>query len=269
MSAEITHGDSAVADILEVHALSKTFGGVKATDNVSFAVRDGTITALIGPNGAGKTTLFNLITNIYPADAGEVMFLGDPIRGVPPMAVAGLGLIRTFQSARVFPGLTVLENVLAGRHRLVKSSSASQMLWTSKSRAEERELRARALAMLELVGLAKFRDTHAVDLPMGAQKLLEVVRALMSQPRLLCLDEPAAGLNDTETEELAILLRAIRAAGIAVLVVEHNMSLVMNVADHIVVLDAGTVIAAGTPSEVQSNVKVIEAYLGREENAAA
>ncbi|NLS06945.1 ABC transporter ATP-binding protein [Rhizobium sp. P32RR-XVIII] len=255
--------------ILEVSGLSKTFGGVKATDNVSFSVRDGAITALIGPNGAGKTTLFNLITNIFPADSGGVSFLGKSIRGTSPMNVAGLGLIRTFQSARVFPGLTVLENVLAGRHRLFKCSGLSQMLWTSKSRAEERESRERAVAMLELVGLSKFRDAHAVDLPMGAQKLLEVVRALMSQPKLLCLDEPAAGLNDTETEELAVLLRAIRVAGISVLVVEHNMSLVMNVADHVVVVDAGAVIAAGPPAEVQSNAKVIEAYLGREENAAA
>lgn len=269
MSIEETRAGILAGNILEVSSLSKTFGGVRATDNVSFNVSAGAITALIGPNGAGKTTVFNLITNIFPADGGNVTFLGNSIKGTTPMAVAGLGLIRTFQSARVFPGLTVLENVLAGGHRLMRSAGGSQMLWTPKSRAEERELRKRAMAMLELVGLAKFRDAHAVDLPMGAQKLLEVVRALMSKPKLLCLDEPAAGLNDTETEELATLLRAIRASDIAVLVVEHNMSLVMNVADHVVVLDAGTVIAAGTPSEVQSNAKVVEAYLGREENAAA
>jgi len=257
------------ANILEMRSMTKTFGGVRATDNVSFEVKDRAITALIGPNGAGKTTVFNLMTNVFPADEGDVIFLGKSIRGIPPMAVAGLGLIRTFQSARVFPGLTVLENVLVGRHRLVKHSGGSQLLWTRGSRGEERELRERALAMLDLVGLSQFRNIHAVDLPMGGQKMLEVVRALMSRPRLLCLDEPAAGLNDTETAELAILLQAVRAAGIAILVVEHNMSLVMNIADHIVVLDAGSVIAAGAPAAVQVDEKVIEAYLGREENAAA
>lgn len=258
-----------VRPVLEVANLSKTFGGVKATHDVSFSVNSGTITALIGPNGAGKTTLFNLITNVFPADHGSVNFLGNTIRDLAAMKIADLGLTRTFQSARVFPGLTVLENVLAGRHRLVKHSGLSQMLWTKRSRTEEREMRDRAVAMLDMVGLSRYRDAHAVDLPMGAQKLLEVVRALMSQPKLLCLDEPAAGLNDTETEELATLLRAIRIAGITVLVVEHNMSLVMNVADHVVVLDAGAVIAAGTPEQVQSNARVIEAYLGREENAPA
>lgn len=257
------------ADILQVTGLSKKFGGLKATDSVNFAVKANSITALIGPNGAGKTTVFNLITSIFPPDEGTVVFSGRKIVGWSSMAIANLGLIRTFQSARVFPGLTVLENVMVGRHRLVKSSGLGQMLWSAGSRREEADIREQALAMLKIVGLERFKDAHAVDLPMGAQKLLEVVRAVMSNPSLLCLDEPAAGLNDTETEELAALLRAIRTAGISILVVEHNMSLVMNVADHVVVLDAGKVIASGSAAEIQRNPQVIEAYLGREQDAAA
>jgi branched-chain amino acid transport system ATP-binding protein len=262
----VVHLPSAV---LTVRNLEKRFGGLRATADVSFDVADNAVTALIGPNGAGKTTVFNLITNLFPADAGEVRFLGQDLRGLSPTRIARLGLVRTFQSARVFPGMTVLENVLAGRHRLVERNGFSQLLWLPRAREEERDLRRRADAMLDLVGLSRFRDAHAVDLPMGAQKLLEVVRALMAQPRLLCLDEPAAGLNDTETHELAALLRAIRASGVPVLVVEHNMSLVMNVADHVVVLETGAVIASGTPAEIQSNARVIEAYLGRDADAAA
>jgi branched-chain amino acid transport system ATP-binding protein len=180
-----------------------------------------------------------------------------------------MGLIRTFQSARVFPGMTAIENVIVGGHRLSLHSGASQTLWLPATRREEQRMLACAEAMLELVGLAPFRDTHATELPMGAQKLLEVVRALMAQPKLLCLDEPAAGLNDTETQELANLLRAIRTLEIPVLIVEHNMSLVMNVADQVVVIDSGAIIAKGTPAAIQNNKQVIEAYLGRENDAAS
>ena len=257
------------APVLQVRNLGKTFFGVRATHDVSFDVAEGSITALIGPNGAGKTTLFNLITNLFKPTSGEIMFCGKPLAGLSPRRIAGLGLIRTFQSARVFPGMTVLENVLAGRHRLMSHRGWSQLLWLPGARREERALRARAEALLHLVGLLPFRDAHAVDLPMGAQKLLEVVRALMTQPRLLCLDEPAAGLNDSETAELAALLLAIRASGVPVLVVEHNMALVMGVADHVVVLEAGAIIAAGPPAAVQANPRVVEAYLGRDADAAA
>ena len=255
--------------VLSVNNLTKSFGGLKATNDVTFDVAPHQVTAMIGPNGAGKTTVFNLITNLLSKDRGQVLFLGRDLAGLSAVKIADMGLIRTFQSARVFPGMTAIENVMVGGHRLALHSGASQTLWLSSARSEERRMLRRAEEMLELVGLAAFRDTHATELPMGAQKLLEVVRALMAQPKLLCLDEPAAGLNDTETQELANLLRAIRTLGIPVLIVEHNMSLVMNVADQVVVIDSGAIIAKGTPAEIQGNKQVIEAYLGRENHAAS
>jgi branched-chain amino acid transport system ATP-binding protein len=254
---------------LDVRGVQKSFGGVRAISDVSFLVPEGRITALIGPNGAGKTTLFNLITNVFPSDRGEIYFYNENLCGLSAVQIAKRGLIRTFQSARVFPGMTVLENAILGRHRLMKTRGISQMLWLPSSLAEEKRTKERAEDLLESAGLSRYRDAHAVELPMGGQKLLEVVRALMAAPRLLCLDEPAAGLNDAETEELAILLRAVRMLGITVLVVEHNMSLVMNLADKIIVLDAGDVVAEGSPAEIRSNTRVIEAYLGQDENGAA
>jgi branched-chain amino acid transport system ATP-binding protein len=257
------------ASILEVQGLTKRFGGLMAIRNVSFEVAPRMITALIGPNGAGKTTIFNLITNVITVDQGHVSFLGQNLRGLSAVGISAKGLIRTFQSARVFPGMTALENVMIGCHRLASCHVAGQMLWLPCARAEERRIRAHAMEMLELAGLSRFAGTHAIELPMGAQKLLEVIRALMARPKLLCLDEPAAGLNDRETQELANLLRAIRDVGISVLLVEHNMSLVMNVANDIVVLDAGTVIARGSPSVIQRDPTVIGAYLGLDADAAS
>jgi branched-chain amino acid transport system ATP-binding protein len=249
---------------LEAIGLTKSFGGVHAVSDVSFTVPEGSLTALIGPNGAGKTTLFNLVTRLYEPDAGEVRYYGRSLAGLAPAEIAALGLVRTFQAARIFPGMTALENVLAGAHLHVRSRTWRQMLWLPAARREERELKERAKALLDLAGLAAFRDAAATDLPMGAQKLLEVIRALMARPRMVLLDEPAAGLNDAETAELALLLRAVRDSGITVVVVEHNMSLVMGVADQVIVLDAGAVVAAGTPAEIQRNPRVIEAYVGQE-----
>jgi len=253
------------ASALEVIGLTKAFGGLRAVDGVSFEVPAGSLSALIGPNGSGKTTLFNLVTNLYRADAGEVRLFGVGLAEAADWRIAAEGVVRTFQTARVFPGMTALENVLAGAHRHVRTGALRQMLWLGPARREERALTAQADALLELVGLGPFRDTAATDLPMGAQKLLEVIRALMARPRLLLLDEPAAGLNDGETAELALLLRAVRDSGVTLLVVEHNMSLVMGVADEVIVLDAGAVVARGSPGEIQRNPRVIEAYIGQVE----
>ena len=249
---------------LEAKGLCKAFGGVRAAVDVSFAVPEGTVTAIIGPNGAGKTTLFNLITNLFVADSGEVRYFGTPLAGLVPGEIAALGLIRTFQSARIFPGMTVLENALAGAHLQARANALAQMLWLPSARREERDLAVRARALLEIAGLSAHGGAAANDLPMGAQKLLEVVRALMARPRVMLLDEPAAGLNDAETAELGALLRAVRASGVTVVVVEHNMSLVMGIADQVIVLDAGSVVASGTPAEIQRNPRVVEAYVGQD-----
>ena len=254
---------------LSLHNVSRSFGGVRAVADVSFDVAAGTVCALVGPNGAGKTTLFNVVTNLFAPDSGTVAMDGAPLAGLSPGAIAARGLIRTFQTARVFPGMTVLENVLAGRHRLLRHGGLAHALRLPSARREEVAVHRRALDLLDMVGLLPQAQAHATDLPMGAQKLLEVIRALMAQPRLLLLDEPAAGLNDTETAELATLLRAIRTAGITVLVVEHNMPLVMGVADQVVVLEAGCLIAAGPPDAVRADKRVIDAYLGADLGAEA
>ena len=263
MSAAMNSRDSVPA--LELVGLSKRFGGLSACDRVSFTVPDGSLTAVIGPNGAGKTTIFNLVTGLYPADDGAVRLYGEPILGLPLGRIARLGLIRTFQSARIYPGMTVLENLLAGAHLRVRASAIAEMLWLPSARREERSLAAKGEALLELVALTAWRDAPATDLPMGGQKLLEVARALMAGPRVLLLDEPAAGLNDAETAELAALLRAIRDAGVTLMVVEHNMSLVMGVADQVIVLDAGSVVTSGSPRAIQQDRRVIEAYVGQED----
>jgi branched-chain amino acid transport system permease protein len=250
---------------LEVRGLSKSFGGVAAVQDASFTVPEGSLTALIGPNGAGKSTMFNLVTNLYRPDSGEVILRGRSIIGLRSDRITSLGLFRTFQTARVFPQLSVLDNVLVGGYRLGRAGYLAQALRLRRCRQEERQMAARAGRLLEVMGLADRADQRAAVLPLAAQKYLELARALMARPSVVLFDEPAAGMNDAETAELGMILRAVRDTGHTVVVVEHNMSLVMGVCDQVVVMDAGSVIAAGPPQAVQNDPLVISAYFGAAE----
>ncbi len=252
-------------DALQVEGLSKSFGGVQAVQGVSFEVAEGSIAALIGPNGAGKSTVFNLVTSIYAPDAGNVQLWGREIRGRTPDQIVAAGLFRTFQTSRIFRRLTVLENVLVGGYILSQNSYFAQALWMRNVQRKEKELVRRALAILDAVGLSDRANDPAFTLPLAGQKYLDLARALMSGARLLLLDEPGAGMNDAETAELGAMLLAIRDVGHTILVVDHNMDLVMGVADEVTVMDAGKVIANGTPDQIQRNESVIVAYFGRKE----
>lgn len=250
---------------LALRDVEKSFGGVHAVHGVNLEVLEGSITALIGPNGAGKSTLFNLVTNLYRADAGVVELRGEVITGLRPDLVARKGMFRTFQTSRVFGGLTVLENVLVGACRYQSAGYLAPSLMAAKARREDRELVRRAMGILDVVGLEEVADSPGHVLPLAAQKYLDVARALMSKADVLLFDEPGAGMNDAETLELGALLLAVRDAGHTVLVVDHNMTLVMGVADTVTVMDRGRVISSGPPSSVQADPMVIDAYFGREE----
>jgi branched-chain amino acid transport system ATP-binding protein len=252
------------ASILQVKDLRKEFGGLMAVFDVSFEVRVGEIVALIGPNGAGKTTIFNLISGVLPPTGGAIHLNGDLLNGLKPHAIAHLGLARTFQSLRLFANMTVLENVMVGRHVKTGYGLLDAALRLPRARHQEHIMRARAMEQLDRVGLADRAGENTTSLSFGQQRLVEIARALATEPQLLLLDEAGSGLNQPEKEELCALIHDIRAGGTTVLLVEHDMQFVMSLSDRIIVLDYGQKIAQGTPAEIQANARVIDAYLGEE-----
>jgi len=250
--------------LLSVSNVTKRFGGLLANEAISFAVPENSVFAVIGPNGAGKTTLFNAISGFFPPNEGRIVFDGADITGLPQRRIAARGLLRTYQLVQLFKDLTVAENVQVGFHLVTRGAIGAALLRSRWVREQEARVRAETADLLAFVGLAAQADMRADALPYGRQRLLEVARALAARPRLLLLDEPAAGLNPDETQALADTILRIRERGITVLLIEHDMSLVMRIAQHIVVLDFGKKIAEGTPDEIKQHPDVIAAYLGTE-----
>ena len=252
--------------VLEIKKISKNFGGIQALTDVSFSVEQGEVLGLIGPNGAGKTTMFNMITAMYPPSSGEVSFVGKSLANLKPHEITKQGICRTFQNIRLFSDLTVRENVMVGNHCRLKTNVFQSVFRTKYQKSEEEKVLRTSDEILEIVGLADDTHTIAKNLSYGQQRRLEIARALASKPQLLLLDEPSAGMNEKETNDLFDLIKKIQEINITVLLIEHDMPLVMRICSRIVVLNFGKKIAEGTPSSIQNNKEVIEAYLGVEED---
>ncbi|GBE00351.1 lipopolysaccharide export system ATP-binding protein LptB [bacterium BMS3Abin07] len=252
-------------DLLKAENLNRSFGGLKAVDNISFSVGECLIKAVIGPNGAGKTTLFNLISGFLRPDSGSIVFADREIAGKSPFQVAEMGMARTFQHIKLFPKMTALENVMTGRHIHSRAGFIPSMLHLPGMSREEKFIRERSLEIMESVGIMDLADIEATDLAYGQQRAVELARALACEPRLLLLDEPAAGLNMRETAEVAGLIKKIRDSGITILIVEHDMSLVMGISDEIIVLSYGEKIAEDVPLAIQKNREVVRVYLGEDD----
>ena len=248
--------------MLTIKNLSKSFGGVHAVQDVSFTVKEGNIHSVIGPNGAGKTTLFNLITGVYTPSKGEILLNGENVAAMPPDALARRGMSRTFQDLQVCMNMTAIDNVMVGAHLRLNQNLFASMLRLPSVRRADAACRDEAAGLMEFVGVGRHIDDEAGQMSYGALKRLEIARALAAKPKVLLLDEPAAGLNHTETGEIEALIRKVAQSGVTVVLVEHDMKLVMNLSDHILVLDYGKKLAEGTAAEVRANPDVVAAYLG-------
>ena len=255
-------------NLLEVRDLHHWFGGLHVINEVSFTCRQGIVKGIIGPNGAGKTTLFNLVAGAFFPTSGTISFEGRGLSGQPPHRVAARGVSRTFQATRLFPRMTVLENVMVGMHARARHGFLAALAGPLVTAREEARVRRACMAVLETLGIADLAGRDARALPFGRQRVVELARALAAQPKLLLLDEPACGLNPRETEEMAALISSLRERGTTVLVVEHDMSLVMGTCDEVLVLSFGRMIAEGTPREIQANAEVVSVYLGADDAEA-